>query len=540
VIWLNSLQGPSIFPILFAAAVARALKLQALCSLGKGAKLGYLDQLLGSSTLVKTITTQNQLRSWNLLGLFLVTLWALSPLGGQASLRIVGIGSKIGDVASLEYLNMFLSNSDIFTFESDESWAKADALFVASLLSDGKVKNSSIDSWGNVKIPMIESLLSSPDADGWYDFEDSEVTTYSSLIGIPIAGVPTAGNMTSVIETSYWTLDCPLVKQLLNGFLGANSSSYQWQGFYLDTFSHRSQIWQSDGTIDSNAPPRRLNYSGTFIDDRGQKQYDYAECDITTKYVEVSVRCSPTACEATKMRSSKSPTVLEVDQQLGRFNNRTFDTAFQFPSSWTSFDVVTAWNYWVLVFPTFSQRLFKLAASTNIIIGGTAVQHYFLDQNNPFTFDVRNMKSITSLPPRAFATSLAQLLNTYWLAIIGRNVVPMSRSQNFSTLLKDPNYNMENILSTTGQRIQTDVFVCHRGWLAVLIIASLVIVFSGIASIVLSTISISPELAMNMSTVLREAKHADLPEGGTTLDDDERGRLLKNVKVKMGDMAPKS
>jgi hypothetical protein len=500
--------------------------------------LGHIDQLLGSSTLVKTLTTQYHLRSWTILSLFLIAVWALSPIGGQASLRIVGSGSRLGDIAPLEYLNMFLSNNDVFTFQSDESWAKANALFVASLLSDGK--NSSSDSWGNVKIPMIEALQSSSDADGWHTIEDNQATIYSSLIGVPIAGGPTNGNVTSLIETSYWTFDCPLINQTNNGFSGGNYPNYLWNGFLMDSFPHRSQIWPQGGTIDSNAAPRKLNYSGIFIDNTGKTQYDYAECEIRTTYVEVGVRCSPSVCEATKIRTSKVQTILEVDQQLGIFNNYTFDTPFQFPSSWTSFDVVTAWSYWVLVFPTFSQRLFNLAASTNMIIGGTAIQHYFLDQNTPYTFDGRNMKSITSLPQGSFATSLAQLLNTYWLAIIGRNIIPMSRNQNFSALEKDPNYNLENILSTTGQLIETNILVCHRGWLAVLIIASFVIIFSGVASIVLSTITIGPELAMNMSTVLREARCTDIPEGGTTLDDDERGKLLKNVRVKMGDVAPEN
>jgi hypothetical protein len=470
--------------------------------------------------------------------MLLILIWVLSPLGGQASLRIIGTGSKAGDTITLEYLNMFLSNNDMFTFESDESWAKADALFVASLLSDGKVKNSSIDSWGNIKIPMIESLPTQSDADGWRSTTGNGTMTYSSLIGIPIAGLPTTGNATSSIETSYWTLECPLIKQQPDGFLGANSSNYQWQGFRMDTFPHRAQIWQADDTIDPNAPSRRLMYNGTFIDNEGKKQFDYAECEIKTTYVEVEVQCSPTTCETTKIRRSTTPQARALGRQLGSFDNRTFDRVLQFPPSWTSFDALTSFQYWALIFPSFSQHLNLLASSPNIIIGGTAVQHYFFDQENPFTFDVRNMKSVTLLPSGSFAISLAQLLNTYWLAIIGRNVIPMSRIRSFSNLSGD--YDMKNILSTSGQRFQTDVFVCHRGWLSVLVVASLIIFLSGIASITLSTITVGPELAMNMSTVLREAKYTDLPEGGTTLDDDERGRILRDAIVKIGDVAPKS
>lgn len=432
---------------------------------------------------------------------------------------------------------MFLSNNDVFTFASDEAWAKADSLFVSSLLSDEKVKNSAVDSWGNVKIPMLETLKTLSDAEGWHSLAGSGATTYSSLIGVPIAGMPTSGNTSSFIQTSYWTLDCSSVRQPLDGFLGANTSNYEWQGFRIDSFSPRAEIWQTDKTMNASALPRRLIYNGTFINSEGIRQFDHALCDIKTTYVEVEVRCSAAMCEAKSMRKSTLPQVVSLSDQLGDLDDRTFDRELHFPAIWTSFDALTPFQYWAFIFPSFMDHMNSLASSTNIIIGGTAIQHYFLDHGNPFTFDVKNMKSITSLPPGSFATSFAQILNTYWLAVIGRNVVPMNRIGSLSNLSSD--YDMKNILETVGKRTQTDVFVCHRGWLVVLIIASIAILLSGITSIVLSTITIGPELAMNISTVLREAKHADLPGGGTTLDDDERGRLLKDVKVRMGDVRPR-
>jgi hypothetical protein len=54
-----------------------------------GATLGALDELLGSASLFGTEETQFLLRSCSIAGVLLFVLWALSPVGGQASLRLV-------------------------------------------------------------------------------------------------------------------------------------------------------------------------------------------------------------------------------------------------------------------------------------------------------------------------------------------------------------------------------------------------------------------------------------------------------------------
>lgn len=86
----------------------------------------------------------------------------------------------------------------------------------------------------------------------------------------------------------------------------------------------------------------------------------------------------------------------------------------------------------------------------------------------------------------------------------------------------------------TGQTSRIDFYSRHLGWHAVHVIA----LSRFVASIVLSTITIGPELAVNLSTVPREDKHAEFPEGMRTLADDERGQLLRHVKVKIDNKAP--
>jgi hypothetical protein len=386
---------------------------------------------------------------------------------------------------------------------------------------------------------MINSIKSAMDEKGWYNLLGEKNPVYSSLIGIPISGLPTVGNTTSRIETSYWSLDCPTMRELEDGFLGANQTHYNWEGFYLSSPTNRTGFWDSKGNIKPNAPARKLIYRGTFINRRGEKQYEYAECDITTSYVEVEVECSHTTCLAAKMRRSKSPTILSISREIASFNDRgTLDTPFQFPRTWTAFDGLTAWGRTPLIWSSFRRQLEALSTSSNIIVGGTSVQHYFQDPASPFAFDVNDMVLITALSRGAFAASLSQLLNTFWLAIVGRNVVSIGRAQSAVGFLSDPIYDVRNVLATTGAREETDVFTCHRGWFSVLVLATLTVFLACVAGIVLIASSKGPELAMNMTTVVRESGNVDVMGGGTALDDDERGRLLKNVEVRIGDVAP--
>ena len=63
------------------------MKAIAAWKIEKGVGIATLEQLLGSRTIGSTFLTLVSLRLYNFLGLLLVVLWALSPLGGQATLR---------------------------------------------------------------------------------------------------------------------------------------------------------------------------------------------------------------------------------------------------------------------------------------------------------------------------------------------------------------------------------------------------------------------------------------------------------------------
>ena len=86
------------------------------------------------------------------------------------------------------------------------------SLYTAALLSPDNAKQSSMDSWGNVKVPIVDTFGSDSGQshvveDGTFIMPNqSQTIEYSSLIGIIVVGTPSTGNFT--IETSYFRLNC--------------------------------------------------------------------------------------------------------------------------------------------------------------------------------------------------------------------------------------------------------------------------------------------------------------------------------------------
>ena len=61
---------------------------------------------MGSLTIFGTVELQVMLRTFDMLGIGLILLWALSPLGGQASLRLLETGKQPTSLTQVvSYLN---------------------------------------------------------------------------------------------------------------------------------------------------------------------------------------------------------------------------------------------------------------------------------------------------------------------------------------------------------------------------------------------------------------------------------------------------
>lgn len=62
--------------------MGRCFKWIGLFLVERGTTLGRLERLIGYQSLYSALERQISLRSWSFLGLILMLLWLLSPLGG--------------------------------------------------------------------------------------------------------------------------------------------------------------------------------------------------------------------------------------------------------------------------------------------------------------------------------------------------------------------------------------------------------------------------------------------------------------------------
>jgi hypothetical protein len=171
-----------------------------------------LELLLGGQNLTGAIQRVVVLRQLSIASLLLLLLSGLSPLGGQSSLRVLGI--KMVELPGHQTVYYFTTNGNTNSYLLGAAGAGMNAVWInpvyqACLLAPNQVLNSATDQWNNVKIPMLEPLPGCDLGDStnkWCSVNSSQPWTYSSLTGIMITGLPNAGTSNFTLESSYLTL----------------------------------------------------------------------------------------------------------------------------------------------------------------------------------------------------------------------------------------------------------------------------------------------------------------------------------------------
>jgi hypothetical protein len=159
-----------------------------------------------------TIESQLQLRETSFYGIVLLMLWCLSPLGSQASLRVLQRG---------QYTN---STSVFIRYPSTGPAASISTTFIdgievtrfsSVLESPPRVKARHQDLYGGIKIPRIEALTARPTADGWQAVPPVLAPDdFSSLLGLRVIGLPRHVDTRFSLESTYCRAQCTPFVQL--------------------------------------------------------------------------------------------------------------------------------------------------------------------------------------------------------------------------------------------------------------------------------------------------------------------------------------
>ncbi|KXH59993.1 hypothetical protein CNYM01_08143 [Colletotrichum nymphaeae SA-01] len=541
--------GPTAVPLMFAFVIGRAVRSYGHWRLQRGERIGTLDSLFGSTTLTGTITTIIDLKRIGGLGGLLVVIWSLSPLGGQAALRV--LSPRTEEIPSRAVL-LYLNNSVGFPQRYMAAGMlgqqiPVNTLVLGSLGATDEIKNSRTDTWGNIKIPMIESFpqhlwLNNHDWISLDQYQDE--VTYSALVGIPVANVSQRHRSSLTLETSYLKLDCTDLRNFTGNATEAvnpiregcdkregiseSRCNYKFKWGDIATvpypYGRQNSTRRDDRCTDPRVAARDLLYWNYDVDQPGIG-YTMAKCSMTTSFVEVHVFCLGWDCKATAVRQSASA------PQGGQATNRTFFDGCPQENS-------NIWRWFFRYFDT-------MADSGGGGIGSpTIVQSYLVDPKLGLNASAAwNLPSVYKVGKELFSVHLGQILNTYWWAMIGNEPLFLGHPENYDGLTKwatgssefpsNDDYVFSETEATVYVRVQ--VLRYNKPWMIVLAVATLVLLLTTVLDFALSLKIWVPKLLMNISTLTRGNPNYDVPAGGGALSDEARAKLLANVKVRFGD-----
>jgi hypothetical protein len=512
------IQASTLFTILFAAVLGTTLKRFATWRLQRGIRLGLLEQIMQSRTVFAALTTQLSFRAFNITALILIISWVFSPLGSQASLRLVSVGRKFtADSSPVSYV-------DTITNQVFDSVSGVDSLltslkpsYISSVLGPTNIKNGTMDLFGNVKIPWL--LDDGPqDFDGWGTFSRANLTegAFSSLVGVPIVSLANR-NSSIVIETTYLGLDCdkPTGDKQVN--INVNSTTvvngtFSGPNTTVDSTDAIYPIWQvAMNQYVSNDyfygyPEQLVNVSdanipqATFLfQTRGPW---VARCAINQHYIESNVSCQAVA-------DSNFPVCLVQAQRISPKKHA--------PSTVTTLSFQSTFDYMA--------KEWILATDPLLSSGYSSLSEYYL-QNTSTSFIIsgnsRDYADYSNVTAKQFSQRLGQLLNTWVLA-----------SQTSADTMQYP----LNHRTTTAFYVEgIDVYVVSWAWLCVYCAAIAVMLLAALCSIWCAFHTSIPDILSYCSSLTRDSKFFDFAKGGSTLDGVVRAKMLRDIEVKFGEV----
>jgi hypothetical protein len=455
------------------------------------------------------------------------------------------------------------------------------------------------NAFGNLKIPRFEALNTTVDADGWREVPPVlQPNDFSSLVGLPIMGIPPDKDALFNIESTYLTATCqPFIRlpyslnpkqqdwESMSSIMSFNFSSMVAEKLMpgelilndtrsIRTFFFATDPWVSLKRLQASlgmgefsasqhdpklAAPRRLVFGSLFItNDAENKEYLHiTNCTVHQTHVKSAAFCPSrtdgSSCRVQKVRLSltdrRPANVSIIDlpsiangfsrslalRSHGTLTGTSFVEGFlpAIPGSW---NVLTSTNdtrttYFIdfakVPAEQFSQRFSLLlnGVLASALLSNVGAPRPTLALYDNATLPVRDMRIFASAPPPANSSdwrSFERYTDDVGTAILtavlgGLPFIPAA--------------------TTARASRHAPIFVCHAGWLAALLVASAALLLTGVAALALQLrCTLAPDMLRYVASMTYANPHFRAPPGGTTLDGVERARLLRNVRVRVGDI----
>ncbi|OHF03209.1 hypothetical protein CORC01_01593 [Colletotrichum orchidophilum] len=261
------------------------------------------------------------------------------------------------------------------------------------------------------------------------------------------------------------------------------------------------------------------------------KDLTIANCTLSTSHVEVRVACSGWDCKPTAIRRSTLTTY--------RSENFTFlDGCVYIKSS-----VRPAYEYFFNLFKTLTDSQGVEGNQPSIIQAYLAQPELGLSGGAFWDFP-----PVHTADDQSFSIRLGHILNTYWMAAIGIDPLLLGQTADYSNTTyfeyavnksapkPDPSnmYNFSETQATVSTQVQ--ILRYNKGWMVILIISTLILLVAAGIGLVLDLQIWVPRLLINVSTLTRCNPNFGVPAGGGALSDEERAKLMADMRIRFGDI----
>ncbi|KAK6439819.1 hypothetical protein LTR95_003959 [Oleoguttula sp. CCFEE 5521] len=589
--------NPTIFPILFGLITVRFIKALANYKLEKGATVGSIQHLLGSRSLLSSITTPLKLGLINCLVPCIVLLWILNPIGGQLSLRVVSVASNYTIVPS-QILYLDRSAQD-FT-PVNMPWAPfitaMGSAFNTALFSPSSSKNGTQDVFGNIQIPMIEPLIAkqTADVDGWYTTvgrniskveaalldaidqpaEVDFIPIYSSLYGLPWTRNDTSTFEQSNIQNTTLTKAERIKSDLFGSDVINTKSTFNIETSYmhLDCSLDAVIIDNKDITEEDYESAVKTSWSnGTDVVTNGQGltiKYDKSHSMNSTRPRLIGLESWLPATDDTNHLLSgpqlslsqawcnMSTTYVEAEVYCSTNSNCTVarlrPSRRDNPSPVLSpFDSIT-WlkghdfdpddesyqRYLNTIAETFFDMFVSATGNASHGVSSlTPLETFFWNPTSPFRQAEEDDSALPlyKLGSELFSQRFTQLVNTYWLS--GADPYTMTGGIKLEDQARGTGYTFTD--NTAGQiSIEKRVLSCHVLFMALLMVISIALCAAGAVTAYLNATRRGPDVLDDFVNSLRHSPYVHVDQGPTMEDGEAKARRLRGTVIRMGDVRP--
>ncbi|KAJ8118309.1 hypothetical protein OPT61_g697 [Boeremia exigua] len=510
-----TLLSPTVFPIIYAAILGKVLRRIARYKAERGSTIGTLEQLIGSQSVFSSIERQIGLRQVDLLGVAIITAWLLSPLAGQASLRLLSTTlseSAIETTVHYHKIESFGKSTMIDYHMEEYYWSSYAPLYMTTLQFARQTFNESRDSFGNVRIPDIRSLgadtKASPHSYDWFPVSDSDSHSYTSLFGNPVVGIPSSGNVTFTIESNYWETQCGTFTDEI--LFKNNGSIPGGVGAVLEIASPSFDLvaWP---TKDGDTTERF-----TYVTRSSMEGLRYTTCTADFRIVESEVGCRAGICDVHKMRISsrdvKSFLIMKhrfLDTiETFRLLQRFFPGVDMGPGYAIHSKTSSLTEQWILD-PSLQNIL------TNFMTGWAAAE-------------------VSNLSQEEFNRHFQIAVNIFWDSSLGFNYWAVNATS-LDAIHDAKSDTPWTSIPALGTRYDGEKYVCNFTFAIFTIAISVLLFVAAVSSAILGFVTKVPDILGYVSTLAR-----DDPYFGKSVTSHHSGleaaRALRDTRVVIGDV----